>query len=354
MEQEIPQELIELLDVVKLQNEKIFEMQEEQLLWNKQHASNLKTILEKLSDIYDTIKRFKDAKTSQTNQFNQMNQSPPSTIQKMSENSPQNVCQIQPQITTLNPNKTLDQSLKHSSSIPQSKPLTTPQMTIDKIKSSFQQQPSVFQLSLKKSAKIQQSSPFDIQNEKRMITEKESNELSNNNNLNNFNNLYQSTQQKDSKKRSQQLNNRNNQINRNHHINQMSKMNFPNTSLNQNIQMNENNTKKLEEILLTIETEEMFDELTSENIKRMIPCLVGIFVLGTDKNKVYVALQFLWEITRKHERIFRENGGCVHANQLMYGLKLLQNNSGYFRVEESPLTSDELQWVMNFLMKWMK
>ena len=64
MQQEVPQELIELLDVVKLQNEKIFEMQEEQILWNKQHASNLKNILSKLSDIYDTIKRFKDSKTS--------------------------------------------------------------------------------------------------------------------------------------------------------------------------------------------------------------------------------------------------------------------------------------------------
>ena len=284
------------------------EMQEEQILWNKQHATNLKTVLERLNDIYDTIKKFKDAKTSQQIVTTHLNTQP-----KSNEN--ENEQKITPIIShSINQKqKQTPTTLKHSSTINQSKPLTTPQMTINKIKSSFQQQPSIFQLSLKKSAKPSHQSPFPVSVEKRTF---ETNEEC-------------STRQKECYRKMEE------------------------SPLNQRIRQNENDTKQLEEILLSIESEEMFDELSIENIKRMIPCLVGIFILGTEKKKIFVALQFLWEITRKHEILFKEKGGCVYANQLIYGLKLLQNNSGYFNVEESPLSRDELQWVMNFLLKWI-
>ena len=59
---EIPQELINILDTIKLQNERLFEMQEEQLKWNKQHSINLTKIIEKLNEMYLTIKEFKEKK----------------------------------------------------------------------------------------------------------------------------------------------------------------------------------------------------------------------------------------------------------------------------------------------------
>ncbi|EDR24582.1 hypothetical protein EDI_232970, partial [Entamoeba dispar SAW760] len=68
MQKEIPHEIIQLLDGIKFQNEKIFEMQEEQVQWNKQHAINLKCILDKINEMYQIIRDFKQTKTKSIQQ----------------------------------------------------------------------------------------------------------------------------------------------------------------------------------------------------------------------------------------------------------------------------------------------
>ena len=62
------EELKNILEVVKMQNAKIYEMQENQVNWNKQHALNLQEILNYLQRMYDTIKDLKSQRASQENQ----------------------------------------------------------------------------------------------------------------------------------------------------------------------------------------------------------------------------------------------------------------------------------------------
>ncbi|KAL7722273.1 Uncharacterized protein QTN25_001021 [Entamoeba marina] len=240
MEPAIPSELIEMLEMIKLQNQKLFDMQESQLQWNRQHSNNLKMILNYLENMYTTIKELKSKGDNKKNVFN---------------NSIQG-------IPTVNVNSI---EKKEKTSMPFEQQL---QISIPKIQQRNTETPT---------------NPFG-QPQKRLKT-------------------------------------------------------------------NDRDMGKLEDILMQIGSEEIFDGILQQNIGRMIPCLVNILLSSGDKQKLYLSLQFTWEVARKHENLFRSTYGMTYATQLYHALEFFSKKD-VAKSEESPLNEKELQWLLDFVQQY--
>ncbi|BFU22449.1 hypothetical protein CL6EHI_101130 [Entamoeba histolytica] len=286
MQREVPPEIIQLLDGIKLQNGKIFEMQEEQVQWNKQHAINLKSILDKINEMYQIIRDFKETKRK-----------------------------------SIQPNNTIHPSLTTT---------LTPKSNNKQLEINTHEG----------SAKKKSSNPLI-------------NKLSHNNTVKNQENTQRTNALQSLVDLQDNLRKRTKELSKTP-TKRLEIEDVPNqkkSRLNYSISSNVNNILKLEEVLMSIDSEEVFDQITEENIKKMIPCIVNIFIVGDDIQKEFVALEFVWEITRKHERIFEGTEGVVLANKLLHSLQLFYSTPNIQR-DDCPLNSDEMKWLFEFFMHY--
>lgn len=246
MQEATPKDVVELLEVVKLQNEKIFEMQEEQVKWNKQHAINLKNIMDLLNNMYQTICELKEKSGQSLSKQRETRRTP--SIAPIASEVPGLATSPMKSLTSLQ--KTLQKEIRNRSSsfVPSSK----------------------------------------------------------------------------------------------------------RTTLNKSIELNASNTSQLKEVLMSIDSEEAFDSISLENIQKLIPCVVSVLVSVTESPQTqYVALQFVWEITRKHESLFRGTEGYVVATKLLHAIQFF-NTCKAAVDSECPLSPDEIKWLMTYLMKYCK
>lgn len=286
MQKEIPHEIIQLLDGIKFQNEKIFEMQEEQVQWNKQYAINLKCILDKINEMYQITRDFKQTKT-----------------------------------------KSIQQNLN-------THPSLTTTFTPKSINNSLQIIPN------ESSSKKRISSPII-------------NKSSHTTNVKNIQNTQRTNPVQSLVDLQDNLLKRTKEISKTP-TKRLEIEDIPNqkkSRLNYIISTNVNDLFKLEEVLMSIDSEEVFDQITEENIKKMIPCIVNIFIVGDNLQKEFVALEFVWEITRKHERIFEGTEGVVLANKLLHSLQLFYSTPNV-QTDDCPLNSDEMKWLFEFFMNY--
>ncbi|ELP87929.1 hypothetical protein EIN_275160 [Entamoeba invadens IP1] len=273
---DVPRELVELLEVVKMQNSKIYEMQEESVRWNQQHAVNLKCLIERLDEMYKTIKELKEK--------SQKNMSQP-------QDKPTNLFKHSLTLKT-NTNNTLS---------------NTPKNVFDFKSTSFVQ---------KVKTPIEPSTPS-----KTLATLKQT--------------IFKNIGTQRGEDETQIKANRNR------------------SRINLMIERANGDVKRLEEVMMGIERESDFDGITEDNVRKMVGCIIHILTESNDKQKQFVALQFVWEMIRKYEDMFEGKDGFVMSTQLLSAISLFAKTSAVYD-KECPLSQNEIQWVLSFLCGYCK